>query len=105
MTKARRDIRRKLAVLIHAKETGNSPETRRYSGISREAYYKWKRKYDKSGKEGLVNGKPCPANPSLRAPPLKSRKRYSIFGGNIVLDSPDALSQAEGLSRRRLQRC
>ena len=55
-----------MAVLNHARDTGNISKTCRYFGISREAYYKWKRRYDESGEEGLVNRKPCPANPSIR---------------------------------------
>ncbi|MDA8215932.1 MAG: hypothetical protein M0Z64_11760 [Nitrospiraceae bacterium] len=40
MAKAQADIKRKLAVLEHAKESGNISKTCRYFGISREAYYK-----------------------------------------------------------------
>lgn len=84
MSKAERDIRRKLSVLSHAEETGNVSKTCRYFGISREAYYKWKRAYDLHGEAGLVNKKPCPENPNLRTPPdveekvLHLRKTYHL---------------------------
>ena len=66
MTKAQRDIKRKLAVLRYAIDIGNVSQACRYYGISREAYYKWKRGYEKHGEDGLINGKPCPSNPNLR---------------------------------------
>ncbi len=69
MTQAQRDIRKKLRVLNHAKETGNVSKTCRYFGISRETFYQWKRKYEQHGEEALVNSKPCPENPTLKAPP------------------------------------
>ena len=66
MNEAQRDIKRKLAVLNHAKESGNISRTCRHFGISRQVYYKWKRRCEKLGEEGLINGKPCPSNPNLR---------------------------------------
>jgi transposase len=66
--KARQDIRRKLRVFRHAEETGNIKKTCRYFGIPRPLYYKWKDRYKKSGEEGLINNKPCPANYRLRMP-------------------------------------
>ena len=89
MTKAQADIKRKLAVLNHAKETGNISKTCRYFGISRMVYYKWKRRYDKLGEEGLINGKPCPSNPNIRVAPeieekiLYLRRKYH-FGQLII---------------------
>ena len=68
MTKAQRDIKRKLRVLDHAKETGNVSRTCRYFGISREAFYQWKRAYERYGEKALINSKPCPQNPKLRTP-------------------------------------
>jgi transposase InsO family protein len=84
MSKAERDVRRKLTVLKHAEETGNVSKTCRYFGISREAYYKWKRAYELHGETGLVNKKPCPENPKLRTPPeieemvLHLRRTYHL---------------------------
>ena len=69
MTKAERDVRRKLRVLEHAEESGNVSKTCRYHGISRDTYYRWRRGYELSGGPGLVNRKPgCPGNPTLRIP-------------------------------------
>ena len=45
MTKAQRDIKRKLRVLNYAKEIKNVSRTCRYFGVSRETFYKWKRAY------------------------------------------------------------
>lgn len=82
MTEAQRDIKRKLAVFNHATETGNISKTCRYFGISRAVFYKWKRRYEKLGEEGLITGKPCPSNPKLQKPPeivekiLYLRRKY-----------------------------
>jgi transposase InsO family protein len=89
MTKAQADIKRKLAVLNHAKETGNISKTCRYFGISRMVYYKWERRYEKLGEQGLINGKPCPSNPNLRVAPaieekiLYLRRKYH-FGQLLI---------------------
>jgi transposase len=69
MTQAQRDIRRKLQILNYAEEIGNVSKACRYFGISRETFYLWKRAYQERGKEGHINSKPCPENPSLRTPP------------------------------------
>lgn len=74
MTQEQRDIKKKLAVLSNARETGNISKTCRYFGISREAYYKWKRRYEHHGEEGLINGKPWPSNPTLRVPAAVEEK-------------------------------
>jgi transposase len=66
MTKAQRDIKRKLRVLNYTKEIGNVSKTCLYFGISREAFYQWKRAYEKYGEKALINSKPCPQNPKLR---------------------------------------
>ncbi|WP_143549460.1 helix-turn-helix domain-containing protein, partial [Rickettsiella grylli] len=47
--KAKRDINRKCKVLQHAQESGNVSKTCRYFGISREAFYRWKRAYERYG--------------------------------------------------------
>lgn len=69
MTKAQRDIRKKLRVLQYAADIGNIAKTCRYFGISRETFYVWQRTLATQGEAGLVNKKPCPENPSLRTPP------------------------------------
>ena len=49
MTKAQRDIKRKLRVLNYAKEIGNVSKACRYFGISRETFHLWKRAYEQHG--------------------------------------------------------
>lgn len=66
--KEQSDIRRKLRVLNHGKESGNISKTCRHFGVSRETYYKWKRDYEQKGEISLINSKPCPQNPKLRIP-------------------------------------
>jgi transposase len=68
------DISRKLRVLNHAKQSGNVSATCRYFGISREAFYQWKRAYAAKGEAGLINSKPCPENPKLRTPKQTEEK-------------------------------
>ncbi len=59
-------------------------KTCRYFGISREAFYCWKRAYEQGGKQALINSKPCPENPKLRTPPeieekiIYIRKNYYL---------------------------
>ena len=49
-----RRARRRLAVLRHVEEvSGNVAATCRYYGISRECYYRWRRRYETDGLEGL----------------------------------------------------
>ena len=74
MTQAQRDIRRKLKVLEHARQTGNISRTCRYFGVSRQTFYQWKRAYERRGEEALLNSKPCPKNPKLRTPPEVEEK-------------------------------
>ena len=66
---AQRDIRKKLRIFAYAEEIKNVSKACRYFGISREAFYKWKRSYQEKGEKGLINSKPCPKNPKLRTPP------------------------------------
>jgi IS30 family transposase len=68
MTQAQRDIKRKLKVINHAKETGNITKTCRYFGISRQSFYIWRKLYEEFGEQGFINSKPCPINPRLRTP-------------------------------------
>ncbi len=71
---AQRDIKRKLRILNHAKESKNVSKTCRYFGISRETFYKWKRDYMQHGDKTLVNSKPCPQNQKLRTPGMIKKK-------------------------------
>jgi transposase len=49
-----RHVRHRLAMIRHADEvTGNVAQTCRYYGISRQAFYKWQRRYEEEGPDGL----------------------------------------------------
>jgi transposase InsO family protein len=49
-----RMAKRRLAILRHAEEiTGNVALTCRYYGISRQVFYKWRRRFDELGLDGL----------------------------------------------------
>src|SRR5207302_7742271 len=51
-----RVVKHRLAVLHHAEEvTGNVAMTCRYYGITRQAFYTWKRRHEELGLEGLRN--------------------------------------------------
>lgn len=53
-----RRANRRLAVLQHAEEvSGNVTATCRYYGISRNVFYRWKRRYEDEGIDGLKTGR------------------------------------------------
>src|ERR1700687_2228962 len=56
-----RKIRHRLAVLRHAEEvTGNVAATCRYYGITRQTFYKWLRRYEEQGDDGLRDRSSAP---------------------------------------------
>ena len=56
-----REVRHRLAIIKHAEEvTGNVAMTCRYYGISRTAYYRWLRRHQQRGVEGLRGGSKRP---------------------------------------------
>lgn len=56
-----RRANRRLAVLRHAEEvSGNVAATCRYYGISRNIFYRWKRRYEEEGLEGLKDRSSAP---------------------------------------------
>jgi transposase InsO family protein len=58
-----RKIRHRLAVLRHAEEiSGNVAATCRYYGISRQCFYKWLRRYEEHGEDGLRDRSSVPLN-------------------------------------------
>jgi transposase InsO family protein len=87
---ALRDIRRKLRVLKAAEESGNVSATCRRYGVSRSAFYEWKKAFAEQGEAGLVNSKPCPVNLKARTPQhveeliLHLRKHYYFGQQKIV---------------------
>jgi transposase InsO family protein len=59
----RRLVAHRLAVLQHAAEvTGNVAKTCRYYGISRNTFYKWLRRYEEQGEQGLRDRSSRPAS-------------------------------------------
>jgi transposase InsO family protein len=54
MSPNHREVNRRLRILEHAKESGNVCLTCRYFGIGRATFYRWKKKYDLEGEEGLA---------------------------------------------------
>ncbi|WP_369682050.1 helix-turn-helix domain-containing protein [Malonomonas rubra] len=44
MFSKQREIKRRLRILDHAKQTGNVARTCRYLGIGRATFYRWKRR-------------------------------------------------------------
>lgn len=85
-----REIRRKLKVLRHAEQSGNTAKTCRYFGVSRSTFYRWQRRYKKFGEAGLKNEKPIPINPANKTPDeieekvLYLRKKYHLGPIRIV---------------------
>ena len=58
-----RIIKRRLAIIRHADEvTGNVAATCRYFGISRQCFYRWLRRYEEEGEEGLRSRSSRPHN-------------------------------------------
>jgi transposase InsO family protein len=58
-----RKIRHRLAILHHAEEiTGCVAATCRYYGISRQLFYKWRRRFEEHGEEGLRDRSSAPLN-------------------------------------------
>ena len=56
-----RRANRRLAVLEHAEEvSGNVAATCRYYGISRNVFYRWKRRYEDEGLDGLKDRSSAP---------------------------------------------
>ena len=89
--KERSDIKRKLDVIKYAKEIGNISKACRHYGVSKNIYFKWLRRYQKEGEQGLINKKPCPQNLKLRTPieveekVLYLRKKYHFGPERIHL--------------------
>jgi transposase len=74
---------RRLAVLRHAEEvSGNVAATCRYYGISRTVFYRWKRRYEDGGIDGLKDRSSAPLHcPTITHPQVVEkiihlRQRY-----------------------------
>jgi transposase InsO family protein len=85
-----RKIRHRLAVLRHAEEvTGNVAATCRYYGISRQCFYKWLRRYEELGEDGLRDGSSKPLHsPNATSGEVVGKivylRRHYHFGPNKV---------------------
>ena len=56
-----RKIRHRLAVLRHAEEvSGSVAATCRYYGITRQTFYKWRRRFEDEGEDGLRDRSSAP---------------------------------------------
>ena len=84
MSKAQRDMQRKLRIFNHAKRIGNIRKTRCYFGVPRSLYYVWKTFYEQFGEEGLINKKLCPENHVLRTPPEIEEKVLIYYEKTII---------------------
>ena len=73
-----RKVKHRLGVIRHAQEvTGNVAATCRYYGISRQCFYKWLRRYEELGEEGLRDGSSAPLNcPNATKPEVVTRIVY-----------------------------
>ena len=87
-----RKVRHRLAVLRHAEEvSGNVSATCRYYGISRQCFYKWKRRYDDHGETGLCDGSSRPlrspnaTDPEIIAKIIYLRRSYHFGPGRISM--------------------
>jgi transposase InsO family protein len=69
VTKAERDIRRKLAALKFADEVGNVALACRRFGITRQCFYNWRRRYQAEGEIGLANRSSRPHGHPRQTPP------------------------------------
>lgn len=65
-----RRANRRLSVLKHAEEvSGNVAVTCRYYGTSRNVFYRWKRRYEDEGLEGLKDRSSAPLHsPTITQP-------------------------------------
>jgi transposase InsO family protein len=85
-----RKVRHRLAMLRHAEEvSGNVAATCRYYGISRQAFYKWQRRYDELGEAGLRDNSSRPhhspkaTDPEIIQKVIYLRRSYH-FGPNKI---------------------
>lgn len=87
-----RRANRRLAVLKHAEEvSGNVAATCRYYGISRNIFYRWKRRYEDEGLDGLKDRSSAPLHcPTVTHPEVVEkiihlRKHYHFGPMKIMM--------------------
>ena len=103
-----REVRRRLAIIHHAEEvTGNVAMTCRYYGISRQVYYRWLRRYQEQGIDGLrdlsrrPHHSPNATHVDAVGKILYLRQNYHFGPGNIG-DVPQAVPRRGGVQLRCL---
>jgi transposase-like protein len=93
MSKEARDywrFQKKLAAIQYAHSWGNVSRACRTFGVSRAAFYRWKKIYDVEGEAGLRQRKPIAKDHPRRIPQatvdkvLELRKRYHLGPQRIV---------------------
>ncbi len=97
MTKDQREILRKLRILRHAEETGHVARTRRFFGIGRSSFYRWRQAYAERGEAGLINAPPIPKWRANRTPPEREEK---VFSSSQIPSRSDADSLEFGAVSR-----
>jgi transposase len=77
-------------LLQHARDvTGNVAQTCRHFGLSRQAYYKWRKRFDEHGDAGLIDRSRRPLRSPKATPPeavskiLYLRQNYHFGPGKI----------------------
>jgi transposase-like protein len=99
---------RRLAVLRHAEEvTGNVALTCRYYGITRQAFYLWRRRYEAEGPAGLRDRSKRPQSCPHETPTeivgkiIYLRQNYH-FGAHQDRDVPEAVPRHPDQRLRRV---
>jgi len=100
MSKAQREIERKLRILQHAAETGHVAKTCRYFGAGRSSFYRWREAHRKHGDAGLVNRPSIPKWHANRTPAeieekviAETRVRYGYPRSIRVDQGPEFVSR------------
>lgn len=113
MTHTEREVRRRIAVLAHAKLTGNVSKTCRFYAISRDTFYEWRKSHRAGGDSALAPRKRGPKlpmpnqfSPELVAKILRLRRDFSFGAQRIVwhLLRYDGITVSVGGVRNTLHR-
>ena len=67
-------FRKKLFILNHVKEVGNTTKALREFNIQKSTFYKWKKAYDKEGPNGLIRKKPIANNHPRKIKPVETEE-------------------------------
>jgi transposase-like protein len=102
-----RGAARRLAIVRHAQEvTGNVSLTCRYFGITRQAFYKWLRRYEEQGLDGLRDRSRRPhVIPHATKPEVVGKIVYLMRNCTSDLTRSRCTSSATTTSRSHLLGC